>query len=208
MTRFVLFFLVSVLQVGYGQSVTGDYPQASQRLLTQADVCELDGEKLKIMRNEIFARYGYIFKSPDLQQHFQQQAWYQPTSTDVTARLTDVEKTNINLIRRQEELDKFGTEFESFFEVFGMAVQTSKLSQLSNMTWYGDFFANEDELKASWANHGREVREAISDTAPLRVSEVEYRLAFGPWHSGVQYKMVIFQKRGRCWYLHSIMMVG
>lgn len=36
------------------------YPQASERCLTSDDVSNLTGWELKILRNEIFARHGYI----------------------------------------------------------------------------------------------------------------------------------------------------
>jgi len=46
------------------------YPQASDKLLTAEDVNNLSGWELKIMRNEIFARYGYIFKSEEMRNYF------------------------------------------------------------------------------------------------------------------------------------------
>lgn len=208
MMRLLLFFWAAVWGVAQAQTLPGDYPQASQRLLTQTDVCERDAQTLKIMRNEIFARYGHIFKSPDLQQHFQAQAWYTPTSADVTAQLTETEKANIALIRRQEDHLKIGEDFDLFYAAFEQAAQRNDLASLWKLVWVGEFFESEAQFRESWARHAAEIREALRDGRPHLVYEGEQRLAFGPWHSGVQYKQVIFQKRGRCWYFHSVMMAG
>jgi hypothetical protein len=50
------------------------------------------------MRNEIFARYGYKFKSNDLKNHFRRKNWYYGYSSNVDMYLTDIEKSNIKLI--------------------------------------------------------------------------------------------------------------
>jgi hypothetical protein len=55
------------------------------------------------MRNEIYARHGYIFKSADLWRHFTAQKWYHPQYTDVNSMLSGIEKSNINLIKRYEK---------------------------------------------------------------------------------------------------------
>lgn len=42
---------------------------------TEASLAGKSLRELRLLRNEIFARHGYIFQSEDLQQHFSQQAW-------------------------------------------------------------------------------------------------------------------------------------
>lgn len=202
-------FLSLLFETGlFAQDVSGAYPQASRQALTQLDVCELDAWQLKIMRNEIFARYGYIFKSEELKQYFQKQSWYHPSQADVTAQLTDIEKANIGLLKRQEEILKVGEDFDAFYEAFAKAAQQNDREALLKFVWLGDFFESEAQFRESWSRHGAEIREAIREGQPNLIYAQEQRLAFGPWHSGVQYKFVIFQKKGRSWYLHSIMMVG
>ncbi len=56
------------------------------------------------MRNEIFARHGYIFKRSDLYNHFAKKPWYNPQHNDVSHLLTQVEKENIRLIKAFEDL--------------------------------------------------------------------------------------------------------
>lgn len=78
------------------------YPQASERLLGREDVENLSGWELKIIRNEIFARHGYIFKTEEMRNYFKYEKWYVPMYDNVDRMLTDVEKKNIELIKRYE----------------------------------------------------------------------------------------------------------
>jgi hypothetical protein len=90
----------------------GDYPQASQRLLKAKDVENMYKEDLMFMRNEIFARHGYCFKKKDLRQEFEMQNWYVPNTVDIKGFLTDVEKKNIELIKRYEKYaEEYGDEY-------------------------------------------------------------------------------------------------
>jgi len=60
-------------------------------------------ENLKIMRNEIFARHGYKFKTTDMTNYFGAKDWYVPQYDDVTSRLTEIERINIALIQELEK---------------------------------------------------------------------------------------------------------
>jgi small-conductance mechanosensitive channel len=80
----------------------GFYPEGSERRLTFEDLVDLTSRDLKIMRNEIFARHGYIFKTPDMINHFSNQSWYRPMYSDVTSMLSNIEKTNVNFIKTYE----------------------------------------------------------------------------------------------------------
>jgi hypothetical protein len=80
----------------------GIFPEGSQRYLSYADIEYLSSRDLKIMRNEIFARHGYIFKTSDMIQHFSEQSWYRPLNNDVTAYLSKIEKENVNFIKQYE----------------------------------------------------------------------------------------------------------
>lgn len=55
-------------------------------------------DDLRIIRNEIFARHGYIFKSRDLRNYFSKMDWYDPKYENVDSLLTEVDKKNIALI--------------------------------------------------------------------------------------------------------------
>jgi len=74
----------------------------SQRLLTENDLIGLSKEELRIMRNEIYARHGYIFKSQDLRDYFSSKSWYSPQYNDISSKLSTVEKKNVEFIRGHE----------------------------------------------------------------------------------------------------------
>ncbi|HXA01175.1 MAG TPA: YARHG domain-containing protein [Cytophagaceae bacterium] len=84
----------------------GVYPKTSTTLLTEADVENMDGKDLRMMRNEIYARHGYSFKDKDLRAYFDQQEWYMPMAIDVREELTETEAKNIDLIYQYEEYYK------------------------------------------------------------------------------------------------------
>jgi len=82
--------------------ISGVFPQSSERILTVSDISGLTKWQLKIMRNEIFARHGYIFKTPDMQQYFSTQSWYKPLYDAVDYSLSKIEKNNIDFIKKYE----------------------------------------------------------------------------------------------------------
>ena len=79
----------------------GYYHITSSRLLTEEDIKGKTKNELKIMRNEIFARHGYIFGSKDMKQYFSKQSWYRPTTSNVT--LSSIEHYNVNFIKSYEQ---------------------------------------------------------------------------------------------------------
>lgn len=90
----------------------GSYPQASQRLLKPADLENEMKEDLEFMRNEIFARHGYCFKKKHLRQQFEMEDWYVPNTVDIKGFLTDIEKKNIEMIKRYEKYaEEYGDEY-------------------------------------------------------------------------------------------------
>jgi hypothetical protein len=83
--------------------VPGRYPEASSRYLSQSDLAYKSCFDLKIMRNEVYARHGYIFRTPDMVDYFTRQGWYRPSAADVTNSLSGIEKRNAQLIKTNED---------------------------------------------------------------------------------------------------------
>jgi V8-like Glu-specific endopeptidase len=73
---------------------------ATQRL-SAAQLKKYSKTQLKYMRNEIFARHGYVFSSRQLQQYFEKKSWYQ--AQDKKVRLSSIEQANVNLLRSLEQ---------------------------------------------------------------------------------------------------------
>lgn len=55
-------------------------------------------EELGFIRNEIFARHGYIFQDPKYKTHFEAQPWYRPVSRNMEGKLTPEERLNLETI--------------------------------------------------------------------------------------------------------------
>lgn len=73
--------------------------------LTELSMAKLQNKslgELRIIRNEIFARKGYIFNSEDLQKHFSVFDWYEPKYANVDSLLTDLDKKNIQTVLELE----------------------------------------------------------------------------------------------------------
>ena len=83
-------------------SLEGNYSFASTTVLIDGILSCYSKTQLKIMRNEIFARHGYIFKSEEMKSYFEKRSWYRPEKEDVTNDLTELEKLNIQLIQQYE----------------------------------------------------------------------------------------------------------
>lgn len=70
-------------------------------------------EDLRILRNEIFARHGRVFKDAELQKYFESQGWYKPNPEFKDEQLNETEFKNLSAIKSAEEsaISKF-SEFE------------------------------------------------------------------------------------------------
>lgn len=85
------------------------FPLLSTQILTVAQIQTYAGEAenqkevFATMRNEIFAAHGYIFKTPKWRDLFSQTTWYKPQYSDVSNRLSDIEKINIEHLKLLEK---------------------------------------------------------------------------------------------------------
>jgi YARHG domain len=90
----------------YPQSASmGRWPETSIYVVRPDDLLHYSPQDLRLMRNEIYARHGYVFNDPFLQGYFSGQAWYRPrgNNSQAEAELNPVEKRNIDIIRSREE---------------------------------------------------------------------------------------------------------
>jgi hypothetical protein len=61
-------------------------------------------QELKILRNTIFANYGLIFqKGGEIEKYFSKKEWYNPFQKDVSNYLTEIEKKNLETLKRFEQ---------------------------------------------------------------------------------------------------------
>lgn len=100
---------------GTFESITQDAGKfnASTTELKATDIENMYKRDLEIMRNAIYARHGYSFKNRAIRDFFDTEIdWYIPVSTNVSAELTELEKKNIELIKRYEQ--HASTYYDSF----------------------------------------------------------------------------------------------
>lgn len=88
----------------YDAELPGDYTFVSMRKLTEKDLDGYATFELRQMRNEVFARYGYIFKSEDLKAYFSKMKWYAPKHQNVDIYISDIEAGNLELITQIEKI--------------------------------------------------------------------------------------------------------
>lgn len=80
----------------------------------------LNGVDLDVMRNEIFAEYGFIFKSPKWKAYFEAKPWYKPRYDNVDKLLPEKDKANIKFILEYQGLHQ-GVKIERDTIGFGWA---------------------------------------------------------------------------------------
>jgi hypothetical protein len=74
-------------------------------LIDQSELSRLSGPQLRILRNAVFARRGYVFRSADLKMYFSSKPWYNPTERSmdtVSRRLSPTEQANLRCIMATE----------------------------------------------------------------------------------------------------------
>lgn len=76
------------------------FPDSQERLLKKEGIGFLSKRMLRIARNEIYARQGFVFKDPYLNEFFKKKKWYQPAGGEI--RLSEIEKANAALLASWE----------------------------------------------------------------------------------------------------------
>ena len=76
---------------------------SSTRKLTKEELIKYPKETLAYMRNEIFARHGYVFKTEKYSNYFSSKPWYKPDPSFKENDISKTEKYNVNLIKSLEQ---------------------------------------------------------------------------------------------------------
>ncbi len=85
------------------ETATSEHYTLDYQKLTDEDLRYFTKRELELLRNEIYARHGYIFTRQDLQRHFDAKSWYHPvTRNTYEIHLNDIEQYNVNIIKSYE----------------------------------------------------------------------------------------------------------
>lgn len=82
------------------------FPSDSQ-YITDADLAQFTKDEIVLLRNEIYARHGYVFSDPKISAYFASQSWYLPiegvnASTFDSSVFNNYEQTNLDTILAYE----------------------------------------------------------------------------------------------------------
>ena len=101
-------------------------------IIERRELWDLSQSELRILRNTIYAKYGYIFQSVDLQIYFRQFAWYSAVNTNVDNYLSEIDKENIFRIQQREksfeDLLAYQEKILSWIELKDISHNTSKIT--------------------------------------------------------------------------------
>lgn len=75
---------------------------SANEYLKKEEIEGLNPADLRLARNEIYARHGFIFGPKDLQDYFSAQSWYSPNPDYKDDLLSEVEHKNIHMIQQEE----------------------------------------------------------------------------------------------------------
>ena len=77
---------------------------SNSRYLTRDELNQYTKSELALIRNEIFARYGYVFNKDEYRNYFNSTSWYiqNPNFSGSINELNPIEKYNVELIKSLE----------------------------------------------------------------------------------------------------------
>ena len=75
----------------------------ARELITDDTLGAMFAEDLRVLRNEVYARHGRVFKDKELQKYFETQAWYKANPDFKDDQLNEIEIKNLAKIREAEE---------------------------------------------------------------------------------------------------------
>jgi hypothetical protein len=80
----------------------GDMELFERKNIPESMLAGLSLHELRLLRNEVYARHGRLFKAEWLQQYFYQQPWYTPDENFKDEELSGSDKANVETIVRYE----------------------------------------------------------------------------------------------------------
>lgn len=123
----------------------GDMELFENKVITDAMLRGLSLHELRLLRNEIYARHGRVFKTLWLQQYFGGQAWYDPNEDFKDEELTGADKTNVETIVAYENKlhDQLSTKPITRAVLNGLFVEDVRKMRDEIYARHGKVFKNE-----------------------------------------------------------------
>lgn len=127
---------------------------AGDKALSFEDALAIPEDQVRVVRNEIFARYGRSFKSEDLQAHFGKESWYCVDPGFEDSRLSKTDRANVALLKSLEgdnsaKLQELGS-LQTEMEGWGISLQTDDRCEVIDMS---DMY-NAEAASRYWDSRG------------------------------------------------------
>lgn len=99
--------------------------------MSDDDISDMDVEEVQFLINQIYAKNGYIFKTPSIQEYFSQMNWYAPVSGNASdLRMSSVDQKNIALlVSLRSELKESGHTYTDLGWLWSYYAVQSRLSR-------------------------------------------------------------------------------
>ena len=157
---------------------------SNTRQLTECELWQWDYETLNYIYDEIFARYGYVFKSGEkYEEYFMQRPWYIPNASAdnqkyVYDRLSSLEWANYDLIKAvmqtMRDTNNYNTGGLNWRDVIGMEEVTGTTSSSSIAFTKKCFGANQKfdvySAPSSASYRGANGKACVSTNGPVYVA--------------------------------------
>src|SRR5256714_2014527 len=123
----------------------GDMELFENKLISEAMLRGLSLHELRLLRNEIYARHGRVFKTLWLQQYFGSQPWYDPNEDFKDEEVSGSDKTNVEtIVAYENELhNQIGTKPITTALLRGLFVEDVRKMRDEIYARHGKVFKNE-----------------------------------------------------------------
>lgn len=84
-----------------------DCSVCTSQVLQQDQLIDLSSDQIRFLTNDLYARKGYNFSNPDIQEYYHSTNWYSPVGDNTQIIYSDIETQNIKILQeRQSQLKK------------------------------------------------------------------------------------------------------
>lgn len=107
LSKYCVFILLMIPMILQAQ-IPKDCSSCSSRIIQTGEIDKLEIYNLRLLKNEIYARNGYVFSNKEFKEYFNKLSWYKPLKNNKSIKLSDIETKNIEIIsQRLTEISKF-----------------------------------------------------------------------------------------------------
>lgn len=139
MKKLILIIMMLAITTGVGckkaETKNRDKSLTAEWLDRYSDLSGKTITELRLIRNEIYARHGYIFKSKELQEYFNRREWYKPNENFSQNQLSEKEEKLISQILELEKKSKKDT--EQVFHTYPITTCSIRAIDIdNNLVWF------------------------------------------------------------------------